>query len=288
MAAFIPRAKPANNAYTRVGAGQYRGSDGRIYTQQQRDQRLRQSRTATQPTSAVTKPIEATTTTEEAPAVAQPPQADVPSAAPQQQQSAYRTYRDFMPANITSSPEYQWRLQQSQRGLDAKLASMGLSSSGAAVAKELGMINELTGEEIDRQTRLAGDEANRFERVQENQAMRNERSEKSQYDRMMNLMELMSRQNPLEQAYSAAGRIGDSYVNQGNYAANVARDQYGRVIGGGGTMAPVYTPPFASGPDYSEANKYRIGADDATRSGYIDSGSRILGTIARLFGGGGF
>lgn len=261
------------NDYARVGPGQWRRRDGKIVSSAQNPGRAVKAVAPTTQAPVNTTPTpfagQSSTSQDATQAVSTADQGS-------DQQAAYRTFRDFLPNDVTSSPEYQWRLQQKQKALDAKLASLGLSNSGQAIGQELGLVQDLTGDEIKRQTDLATGEADRYERVQENQASRNERTGTEQFNRMMELLKLMQNQNPLDNAYSATNSLAGLYGNQGQYDANVARDQYGRIIGGNGTMAPVYNAPFADRPDYSQVEQYRAGARQQNAQDIMNLGSQLL------------
>jgi hypothetical protein len=199
----------------------------------------------------------------------------------------YKTYRDFLPADITSSPEYQYRLSEGEKQLNARLAAQGLSGSGSAILRDANLTNGLTADETSRQTELAKGEADRYERTQENAANRTERQSQDQWTRLSEILHMMSDQNPLSTAYQGTQQYTGTVEKRGKGKAARIGDHYGRVQGGGGGgggggQAPAYTPPFGQ-PDYSMLNFWNNGANTSSNSGYLGGLGQILGGLGGLF-----
>lgn len=203
-------------------------------------------------------------------------------------QDNYKTFRDFLPADVTASPEYQWRLRQGEDQLNKRLSSMGLGDSGSAILQDANLVNGLTADEISRQTGLATGEADRYERTQQNAALASRGQSQDQWSRIMDVMNLASRQDPFQQAYDALGNTAGSYVDQGKADAGFVKDRYGRVVsggsGGGGAQAPAYAPPFASSPNYNPLDIYNSGAGTQNNSGYGQAVGSLLNGALKYFG----
>jgi len=205
------------------------------------------------------------------------PQAETTPAPAAEAAPVYKSAYDFMPADITNSPLYNWRLQQGNEALDKRLSAMGLTGSGSEIKQAAGLVNQLTGEETDKAYQNANAEANRFATQQENEAQRLYGREGRAWDNQFNLAKLYLDQNPMQYAYQGTNQYGNYLNQQGSNNAGFAADNYTRVSGGGGGGAPVYNPPFASGPNFSGLNTYNAGQGTQNRNNLLSGLATFAG-----------
>lgn len=211
------------------------------------------------------------TTPAPAPAPASPP--------PGPEQPAFRSVSDFYQGNVAESPIYQQRLKEGQRALNARLASMGLSNSGAAIEKDVGLVGQLTAEETGRMQNLAQLDSTRYDAQRESEASRRERMGQNQIDNTLRVIDMYLRQNPMGEAMQGMNAYNQLNRERATGNAKVLGSDYPIQTGGSGGPAPVYDPGYASQPDYSMNDVYGVGSN---RKGAKDFMS-MVGDIVNLF-----
>lgn len=163
--------------------------------------------------------------------------------------------RMFEPADPTTSPLYQMQADEGQKRLERLMAARGLTKSGAEIQANSTFLKDLGATEAQRQSDIAMAEADRLERMQNAEANRKMQEGNSQFDRWLSVMNLMSQQSPMNNAFSAANSGASMTDAYGRRRGGQVAGNYRRVRGGGGGgSAPIYAPPFASGPDFSGSN----------------------------------
>lgn len=159
------------------------------------------------------------------------------------------------PANVTGSPLYNWQLEQGQKAVDRSLARSGLLGSGAEVQANQNLASELSAKETERQRDFSQTEADRLQNLLQFEANRGLNAENSQWGRYMDMLNLMAGQSPMQYGYDAAGKQAGLATKWGNTMGNYKGNNYQRVPSSGGGGGPgQFIPPFASGPDYSQAD----------------------------------
>lgn len=81
-----------------------------------------------------------------------------------------RSVREFMPQtaeDYQADPMLDWRVQQGEKALNKRLAAQGLAGSGDAVKQDIGLVNDLTASDVERQTQLGLTDASRFDSNQQ-------------------------------------------------------------------------------------------------------------------------
>ena len=164
--------------------------------------------------------------------------------------------------DVTASPTYQWQLNQGQKALDAKLAAMGLSDSGAALQAQNELSARVGADEATRQTQERQTQAGRLlDLLRYNQDSQQGQSNE-QWDRIYQMLGLMAQQNPVPAGADAAGGLASTTTAQGTATSKIIADLFNRIVAGGGGggvgAAPQYTPPFPSGPDTSNVDALKI------------------------------
>jgi hypothetical protein len=212
-----------------------------------------------------------------------PEQPPVPTepAQPTDNSAMFPGQRAFEPKNYEGSPLYQFQKNQGMKSLERLYAARGLTGSGAEIAGNEQFLTRLGGEEANRQQGIAQQEADRLERLQQNESLRGERTGNEEWNRIYQLLDLSSRQSPLDQAYSATGQYAGLEQREGTLRGNQRRDQYGRVIGGGGGARqpePTFRPPFPTSPDFTAADLARLTGNNNANGGYAN-------VLANFFGG---
>lgn len=197
---------------------------------------------------ANTTPPAATTTTT-------PPPVTAPA------QPAFRSASDFLQGNVADSPLYKQRLDESQRALNAKLAAMGLSNSGAAIQQDVGLVNRLTAEETERAREMAQFDASRFDNLSEATAARRERAGQDQVNNTLRLAELLLGQNPMGVANEGLNKYNSTRKEKGANRATAIRATTPLQTGGTGVPPPVFDPGYAGSPDFSGINVMQPGFD---------------------------
>lgn len=231
---------------TRVSAGVWRDpKTGKLY----------QSATGEIPGSkpAQTKPAT------QAPANTAPTQQTQPQqqVAPQPDPT-FKPTSDFYQGNVANSPIYKQRLAEGDRALNARLASMGLSNSGASIRNELDLVNKLTADETARMQDLAVNDANRYDTTTENLANRRERLGQNQVDNVLKLAELYLNQNPMNYASQGQNTYNKTLHERAAGNANVIGSNTPLQTGGTGRPPPSFDPGFAAGPNTSQIDIFRI------------------------------
>lgn len=240
-----------------MAPGQFRGAQRKAY------QAGMATRAATPGAPATEDPVATT------------PQGETPQPMGQDQAGTMKTYNDFLPADVQSSPMFNYRLKQGQQQLDARLAAQGLSGSGAQIRQDLDLVNGLTADETERAMNLAKGEADRYERIAQNQSEMGLRREENQTRNMFDLTRLYLDQNPMQFAYQGTQQYGKATDERGANNARVVRDSYGRVYSRGGGTPPVYDPGYPSAPDYSRVNIARQGMPTSGQN-YLNAGMSVL------------
>lgn len=206
-----------------------------------------------------------------------PPMTELP---PGTTETLFPNTRMFEPKNYEGSPLYQFQLKEGQKQLARSLAAKGLTNSGHAIEEELAIPMRAAAQDTDRMTRIASENADRLYNFQNNEALRKERMGNAQWDRAYGLAELMSRESPWNEAFSAVDSTGKYKQAKGQAHANFLSNYYKTVLGpmaGGGGRQPL---PLPSGPDYSNIDLQQINADRTSNDNWID----LLTTgIANLF-----
>ena len=218
----------------------------------------------------------------------QPP-VQAPVAAPNTSPTGQmKTAYDFMPKNIEESPGFQYQKDKGQKDLARLLAARGFTGSGKELGANAELINQLYGKEYDRALNTATLEADRNERYTFDAANRDETKARDQWGMTRDVLDLATKQNPMEYAYSGAEKYADTKLGKGKTKAGYTKDAYGRVIanpgGGGGGTAPVYAPPFAAGPDMTLPNMLQPGQDASNIGGWANTILKGLPSIANWFG----
>jgi hypothetical protein len=211
-------------------------------------------------------------------------------AAPADEGMTEDTFRMLFPGqasmeNYQESPMYKWQLEQGQLALDRKLAAQGLQGSGAELAAQARMVNELNAQESQRAQAVAEDHANRYERLLQNESLRKERGSNEQWDRLSGLLSLMLSQNPAQMGYDAAGGLANLSTSQAKELANLMAAAYssgGGGGGGGGGGSLPFILPYPSSPNYSAANIANIWGDAGSGT---DWGNVVTSILASIGGG---
>lgn len=167
---------------------------------------------------------------------------------------------------VESSELYNFRLKEGQKALDRLNAANGTTDSNVERQNNIDLISRLSAEESDRLSGLQQQEADRAQvnagRLWDMQAFestRNDNLGRDQFNNLLSLLELQSRQNPMQYGYGAAGSLADSYTGYGKDRFNQISKNYSPVQappggGGGGGGSLPYVPPFPDRPDFSQAD----------------------------------
>lgn len=224
-----------------------------------------------------TNPVVTTQPVPEQQPTPQAEQAPAPAAAPAAEVPMYRPANDFLPADITASPLYNWRMQQANDALNKRLSAMGLTGSGREISDAVGIANQISGEETDKMMGYAQREADRFSSQQENEATRAYGREGRAWDNQFRLTDLMLSQNPMQYAYQGLGSYANYLNSMGQNNAGFIGDNYARISGGGGGSAPVFQPPMASGPNSTQSNLYGAGTQSNSINNLLNLGAQLYG-----------
>lgn len=205
--------------------------------------------------------------------------------APQTAMSGYQNWRNFLPQDGETSLLYKSMVEDGEKRLSQLAAARGLSGSGReildaskfyrdtmadeqqrqydAAQKEASERGTLAGIDSQNQTRMyetnwsnLQDEAERLKAMKQDEALRLERVGNESWDRVYSLLDLLSQQSPMNEAYGATGDISKILQNYGDQFAAAAASGGGggggggRSSGGGSTARPP-TPPVTSSADVS-------------------------------------
>lgn len=206
-----------------------------------------------------------------------------PTTAPQQpqqpQQPTFRSVSDFYQGNVADSPIYQQRLKEGQKALNTRLASMGLSNSGAAIEKDVGLVGQLTADETGRMQNVAQLDATRYDSQRENEASRRERLGQNQIDNLLRVADLYLRQNPMNEAMQGMNTFNQINKERATGNAKIIGSDYPVQTGGSSGPAPVFDPGYASKPDFSMNDIYGVGADRKGDKDFMDLFGNFLNLI---------
>lgn len=208
---------------------------------------------------------------------------------PQAQAQTFQSTQDFRPTNdqyrsvqsfgpqsaeeVQSNPAYQWRIQQAQKTLGDRQAAQGSFGSGQALQEDVGLTNEITGQEWDRQMELAGSNASNYygnlarqdalasgdAARYDNQVMdelnRGEGASDRQWGRVTDMLNYYNQQNPMQYNMQGVSGYANNATQYGNAMAPYIQDNYSRYSGGGGGYTPMpYYMPSAPQADHSVAD----------------------------------
>lgn len=192
--------------------------------------------------------------------------------------------RAFEFKNWEGSPLFQFQRDEGMKAIDRKLAAEGLKGSGFQFDQYRNFLTDLGAREAERNSQVAQREADRLQQMQQSEADRRERVGNNAWDRSFNLLELMSRQNPMGYAFSGTQNLGSAYDDLANKRNSFISNQYPRVSGGGGYVPSPYLPPPASGPDYSGFNVAGIKNGAASNTNWLDSIIDTIGGFSKVPG----
>lgn len=187
----------------------------------------------------------------------------------------YPSMNYTLPENYQGSPMYKFQMDQGTKALNRKLAQRGLLDSGAEIQATNDLSQSVGAQESDRLRQDYQTEADRYERVSANEAARLQREGQDNWGRRMDILNSLNKQSPMDYAYQGTNAYSGLDMKQG--AANSANtaNNYKRVSAGGGRSVAPFTPPAASGPDYSQINMMN--------ALFGNSGSRQTGSVLDSF-----
>lgn len=163
--------------------------------------------------------------------------------------------RAFEPKNYEGSPLYKFQLDQGTKQLGKLYAARGFKGSGKEIDGTARFMNELGGQEAQRAQGVAEQEANRLERIQQNESNRLTGQGNDTWNRIMDVLNLMMGQNPMQYAAGMTDKLGSLVSGQGAIEGKNVVAQTPRVGGGGAaTPPPRYNPPTPSGPNMGGVN----------------------------------
>lgn len=162
----------------------------------------------------------------------------------------------FEPQNYQGSPLYQWQQQQGTDALNKVLSKRGLLNSGAEIQANSDFQTALGAGEADKARGYAENDADRYERLADNASSVEQRSSEDASDDLFRWTQLGLQQNPANASFTGTGNYAGAVGNTANSLASFLASNYAHVSGGGGggSSASSITPPFPSGPDYSNIN----------------------------------
>lgn len=188
------------------------------------------------------------------PAVPPSPAAPDTSAA-DASKALYPSMNYTLPENYQGSPMYKFQMDQGTQALNRKLAQRGLLDSGAELEATNKLSSEVGAQESDRLRQDYQTEADRYERVSANEANRLQRDEDSNWNRRMDVINQLTKQSPMNEAYAGTNKYSDLSMGRGKNKSSNTANNYKRVSAGGGRAGPgAFVPPGQSGPDYSQAD----------------------------------
>lgn len=210
-----------------------------------------------------------------------PAPAPVTAAATAPQPLAFKSTYDFLPRDVTTTPGYEWRMQQAQKELDQRLAASGMTQSGKQIRDAIGLTNTLSGEEYDKARSWAEGDATRYDTQQQQESQRRTDQSNEYFDRLYKLLDLGARQSPQDQAYSGLQEYVKTLQQKGLNKAQIQAQLYKKVGGGGGGAPARPATPFPSGPDYSNIDLLRASSGTASNNGWLNvAGAAIPALIA--------
>lgn len=197
----------------------------------------------------------------------------------------------FESRDVEASKLYDFRLKEGQKAMDRLNAARGTTDSNVEREGNLDLVARLTAEESDRLSRLQQQEADRAQvnagRLWDMQAFESTRQDglgQNQFNNLLSLLELQSRQNPMQYAYGAGGQLADAYTGYGKDRFNQISKNYSPVTpppsggGGGGGIGP-YVPPFPSRPDFSQAQLAGVLGQGGSNSNWGKIAGDAIGAI---------
>lgn len=203
------------------------------------------------------------------------------------------------PLDVTASPAYTWGMKQGQTALDRYYAARGLRNSGIEDAGARDFTAQMQAQETDRWMQQRNSEADRLRDMITSEADRSERTalnretmdvnaSNEQYDRLIQMLELMSRQSPMKEGYDALSNIGQMRLKGGKTIADyIAKNypEYSSYVSGGGGSQPLpnFIPGFPGGPDTSSADILdTVTGGTGNVSNVSNIGKIISGIIANM------
>lgn len=169
------------------------------------------------------------------------------------QKALYPSMNYQLPENYEGSPMYKFQMEQGNKALNRKLAQRGLLDSGAEIESTNQLSQSVGAQESDRLRQDFQTEADRYERVSANEANRRQTDEQNNWSRRMDVINQLTKQTPMNEAYNGTGRYADTQKERGKARSSNTANNYNRVSAGGRRSQAPFVPPQASGPDYSQA-----------------------------------
>jgi hypothetical protein len=211
-----------------------------------------------------------------------------------------KSLMDYLPTNWTPSKAYDAQMTMGNQSLDRTLASRGLLGSGADVESRVGLVNQASQAETDRQMQVAStdmtnniSETNNLRNLisnmmgtdfagynsQMSDASANEITRDSQgINVLQTVMDYMKSLNPMQYGFPATNTIAGNNINLGQALSSLAGSGGGGGGSGGGGGGGGARPPAAP-PYYAPAPSSGSGIKDA-----ISIGSSIIPAIISAFG----
>lgn len=218
----------------------------------------------------------------------QPQQPAPQPIAPNNTAALFPNVRAFEPKNYEGSPLYQFQKKEGLKDLEKLMSARGLTKSGAEVEANSKFLSDVGAQEAQRQQGVAQQEADRLERMQQAESQRLTGAGNDQFDRQYKILELMSRQSPMEYAYGGMNRASDLDLQRAKAQAQYLSQAYARPTvgmssgggggrsGGGSVKQAPFMPPFPTGPDYSAINQAQIFSNGANQMDW----AKNLGNLA--------
>jgi hypothetical protein len=172
--------------------------------------------------------------------------------------------------NYQSTPLYNWQKQQMKDELGAWSANAGIRGSGAEGSLLSKGVAQLGAQEAERAQQVAEQHANRLWEVINTEAQMKQAASEGQWDRVMDIMNWLSEQNPIRYTYGAQGETAQIQADQAAKMAQMMAGMYGQAYPMLEKAIPPFVAPYPSKPDYTAANQ-------AAASG--GGGSSIISSI---------